>query len=103
VQQTDSGRRNIFVHPVVNTSGSFMSCVDMDVVCKYIPSGVGNFILVRPTDKTRHVFLFAVPEITSACTRNMGRSKETKYVLISYKFVSLIKISPRKLTYRFTL
>ena len=80
-----------------------MSCVNMDVVCKYIPSGVRYFILFRPTDKIRRVFLYAVLQITSACIRNMGRSKETEYVLISYKFVSLIKISPRKLTYRFTL
>jgi hypothetical protein len=80
-----------------------MSCVDMDVVCKYIPSGVRKFILVRPADKIRRVFLFTVVEITPTCIRNMGRSKETKYVLISYKFMSLIKISPRKLTYRLTL
>jgi len=57
----------------------------MDVVYKYTLSGVRNFILFCPTDKIRRVFLFTVLQITSASTRNMGRGKEIKHVLISYK------------------
>jgi hypothetical protein len=75
----------------------------MDVVCKYIPSCVRNFILVRLSDKIRLVYLFTVLGISSIRIRCMGRTKETKYVLIPYKFMSLIKISPRKLTHRFAL
>lgn len=78
----------------------YLRCVDMDVVCKYVPSGVRNFIVVRRADKIRLVFL----EITlSTCERKMGRRRKAKYVLILYKFVSLIKIAPRKLIHRFAL
>jgi hypothetical protein len=66
----------------------------MDGVCKCIPCGARNFILVRPADKLRLVSPPTLLEINFTCVRIMGCSRQTKYVLISYRFVSLIKILP---------